>query len=102
MNQIFIDAINQKRLVQITFDSKEKGVISRLCVPFDIGPSRRAKDTSDRYHCYDLNSPDGQHTLSILPQQLISITPTDKQFEPETYITWTPNWFLDRDWGNYS
>lgn len=58
MNE-FIEAINNKLILQITFDSKEKGIIKRTCIPFDFGPSRKYKDGLDRYHVLDLDSPDG-------------------------------------------
>lgn len=67
--ETMLEAIKQRKLVEVTFNSIEKGAISRLCVPFDIGPSRRYKDGQVRFHFYDLDSPDGQHNLSILPSQ---------------------------------
>lgn len=102
MKELFIKAIQEKLVVVITFNSKEKGYLKRKCIPFDFGPSRRTKDQSDRYHFYDLDSPDGQHNLSILPNQLINIEITEITFDPRDYIKWTPNWFLKRNWGSYS
>lgn len=102
MESDFLFAINEMLITEITFKSAEKGIITRLCIPFDFGPSRRYKDGLDRYHFYDLNSPEGKHNLSILPEQLISITLTDNNFNPSDYITWSPNWFVKRDWGIYS
>jgi len=37
-----------------------------------------------------------------LPEQLILIELTGDFFEPSEYVTWTPNWFVARDWGEYS
>lgn len=103
MHQKFVQAINQKKLVLLKFDSNEKGIISRTCVPFDFGPSRRYKDELNRYHFYDLDSPSSNHNLSILPAQIISIEILDKSFEPAKYVTWSPiKWFLKRDWGKCS
>ncbi len=83
--------------------SNEKGIIERQCVPFDYGPGARIKDGLDRYHFYDLDSPDGKHNLSILPSQLIEITLSGKTFEPHDYVTWKPiKWIIKRDWGIYS
>ena len=99
----FLQAIQEKRIVKVQFNSQEKGVIERICIPFDFGPSRRnLKTNPDRYHFYDLDSPEGSHTLSILPEQIISIETKDKNFDPANYIIWTPNWFIKRDWGIYS
>lgn len=98
----FIEAINNKLILQITFDSKEKGIIKRTCIPFDYGPSRKYKDGLERYHFLDLDSPEGKHNLSILPQQVIDMVLTNKEFDPADYISWTPNWHVSRDWSAYS
>lgn len=102
MHEIFIEAINKKLIVLLRFDSKDKGEILRKCIPFDFGPSRKYKDGLNRYHFYDLDSPDGKHNLSILPKQIVDISLTHQSFEPENYITWTPNWYVSRDWGAFS
>ena len=98
----FIEAIDSTKLVSVTVNSKEKGIIKRTCVPFDFGPSRKYKDGLDRYHLLDLDSPDGPHNLSILPDQLIDLEVLGKVFDPADYINWSPNWHLARDWGKYS
>ena len=98
----FISAIMNKKIISLKFDSKEKGVIVRLCVPFDYGPSRIYKDSRDRYHLLDLNSPEGRHNLSILPEQVIDIEITNECFDPSDYVHWKPNWHIKRDWGEYS
>ena len=99
----FIEAINTKKLIKISFDAKEKGIIERICVPFDFGPSRRNMTPNpERYHMYDMDSPDGEHTLSILPEQLLSVEVLDQNFDPADYVKWQPNWFIPRDWGQYS
>jgi hypothetical protein len=100
--ELFIESLNSKKIIIVTFDSHEKGVITRTCIPFDFGPSRRYKDGQDRYHFYDLDSPDGSHNLSILPEQIVDISISEESFEPGIYVTWTPNWFVKRDWGKYS
>jgi hypothetical protein len=99
---LFLQAINQRRNVHVTVNTDQKGIIQRLCIPFDYGPSRKYKDGLDRYHFYDLDSPDGIHNLSILPEQLIEIKLTEVSFDPANYVTWKPNWIVKRDWGVYS
>lgn len=104
-HQNFLDAINQKKVIKIKFNAQEKGVIERNCIPFDFGPWRRnVSPNPDRYHMYDLNSPDGKHNLSILPGQVVEIEIISQDFDPSDYITWKPpyNWFIPRDWGIYS
>lgn len=100
--ELFVDAINKTRLVSITVNSIEKGVITRKCVPFDFGQSRKYNDGVERYHFLSLDSPEGSHNLSIIPSQLIQIEVLDECFKPSSYITWKPKWFLKRDWGIYS
>ena len=50
MHEDFLRAIHNKNIIVIRFNSNEKGIISRKCIPFDFGPSRRYKDKQDRYH----------------------------------------------------
>lgn len=102
MYQDFVKAIHNKNIVEIRFNSKEKGVILRRCIPFDFGPLKRCKDGLDRYHFCDLDSPSGRHTLSLLPNQILQINITNEIFEPGDYITWKANWFISRDWGRFS
>ena len=85
-------------------NSAQKGIIVRKCIPFDLGPSRRYGDGRDRYHLFDLDSPDGAHPLSILPDQLIELKTLGDQFEPGCFVTWPPPylWWVKRDWGSYS
>jgi len=102
MYNTFIKAINEKIIIQVTFNSKEKGEIIRTCIPFDFGPSRKYKDGLNRYHYYDLDSPDGKHNLALLPEQVVEIALMEKKFNPGDYVTWAPNWLVARDWGVYS
>lgn len=89
-------------MVNLKFNSFEKGIIIRKCVPFDYGPSRKFKDNRERYHFQDIDSPDGPHPLPVLPEQIIEIEVLDETFEPKDYVKWTPNWFTKRDWGEFS
>lgn len=100
--QKFIEALENKKLVKITFEAEVKGMITRTCVPFDFGVSRKYKDGIERFHFYDLDSPDVNHNLSILPEKLYSLDILDQEFNPADYVNWTPNWIVSRDWGIYS
>jgi len=101
-HDVFLEAINHRKKVRVVVDSYEKGRIERVCIPFDFGPSRVYNDGTSRYHFYDLDSPDGPHNLSILPEQLSEIEILNESFEPGDYVTWRPSWFISRDWGVYS
>ena len=98
----FLEAINKMKKVKVVVNSFEKGRIERTCVPFDYGPSRKFKDGGNRYHLYDLDSPDGSHNLSILPNQLVSVEIMADVFNPADYVKWTPRWFFPRNWGSFS
>lgn len=95
----FIVAIHSKNLVKITFLSKLDGLKTRTCIPFDYGPSRRnISPNPNRYHFYDLDSPDGSHNLSITPDQLRDLDIAPETFDPKKIVTWEPKWFIERDW----
>jgi hypothetical protein len=103
----FISAIDSCTKVVLTFVSKEDaGLLTRTCAPVDYGPSRRAKDQSDRYHFwdYDSDSPLGRHILTLPPEQVLTIAETDESFQPAEFVTWGPpcEWFYPRDWGELS
>jgi hypothetical protein len=101
-HEIFLNAIHSRNHLHLTFNANEKGLILRQCIPFDFGPSNRYKDGNNRYHLYDLDSPEGKHNLSILPIQLIKFELSKDLFDPAHYVTWTPRWHIARDWGIYS
>lgn len=101
----FLRAIHRKELIRVEFNSHEKGIIQRDCVPFDFGPWKRdISPNPERYHLYDLDSPKEKHNLSVLPEQVISIECIGQSFDPAQYVTWQPpyDWFVPRDWGVYS
>jgi hypothetical protein len=106
MKDKFINAIHAQKKVRVTFFSKEDfGTLIRKCAPMDYGPSRRAKEKNDRYHLWDYESDTKVHTLSLNPQQVLSIEILDESFDPSEFITWDTKqspWFVTRDWGIYS
>ena len=103
MEQQFIDAIHSLNKVRIIFDSKEDGSpLVRVCAPMDFGPSRRAHNKADRFHSWDYESDQENHVLSLLPEQIISIEVQEESFHPSEFVTWDPDWFVPRDWGEYS
>lgn len=103
MKETFLESILTKKKVMLTFYSKEdQQPLTRKCAPMDYGPSRRAKDKSDRFHLWDYESDKKNHVLSLLPSQIIEIRALDESFEPSEFITWNCNWFFPRDWGKYS
>lgn len=104
MKEKFLEAINKTLKVRVTFDSKEKGVITRTCIPFDFGPSQKidAIDKTEKYHLLDLDSPDGPHNLPLNVEQVLSMEILNESFDPADYVKWTPRWIYKRNWGMYS
>lgn len=104
--KILVEAIRGKRKVRLMFHSKEDASsLVRMCAPMDVGPSRRAKDKSVRYHFWDFDSDTASHTLSLLPTQVLSIEVTAEPFDPAGFVSWDTKkspWFIERDWGPYS
>jgi len=100
---VFIEAIHNKRKTRVTFYSKEdNGVVVRICAPMDYGASKRAKDKSNRFHMWDYESDKKQHTLSLKPEQIQNIEALDESFEPSEFVTWSTDWIIPRDWGKCS
>lgn len=103
MKNDFIAALHAKKKVLLTFYSKEDNCnLIRTCAPMDYGPSSRAHDKSDRFHFWDYDSDKQRHTLSLLPEQVVSIQVLNEIFNPAEFVTWTTSWHVRRDWGQYS
>ena len=103
MRKAFVDAIHSKNKILLTFHSKEDGhALTRTCAPMDYGPSTRTRNKNDRFHSWDYDSDQGSHTLSLLPNQIINIEVLPDIFDPAEFVTWRPNWIVQRDWGAYS
>jgi hypothetical protein len=99
----FIRAIHGKKKVRLDFFSQQdNSYVTRICAPMDYGPSRRSGvDSKNRYHLWDYESADGPHPLSLKADQIRDIQITNEMFEPD-FVSWTPNWFVSRNWGAYS
>ena len=103
-HDVFIAGIDGRQKVLLTFLSREDSDSHqiRTCAPMDYGPGSRPKDKSNRYHFWDYDSADGPHTLSLLPDRIVSIAPIEEQFDPAEFVVWDPDWHHPRDWGNLS
>jgi len=103
MRENFINAIHSKSKVKVTFFSREDGRnLIHQCAPMDFGPSRELRNKADRFHLWDFESDKKSPILGLLIGQIVSIEVQDENFEPCEFITWPPNWFIERDWGTYS
>jgi hypothetical protein len=104
MTEQFIQAINDKTKIRLTFYSKQDGEnVTRLCAPMDYGPSRRKNiiDTSDKFHLWDYKSPSETpvHTISLSQDQIVKMEFTDLTFNPSEFVNWATNWWIKRNWG---
>lgn len=101
--EIFLTAIREIKVVKIKFIDKKGNHKNRNCIPYDYAYSNIENNPEEqKYHFYDLDSPDGSHNLSLSDKQIITINITDESFNPANYIKWTPNWTVKRNWGKYS
>ncbi len=98
----FVSAIAGTNLVELTFNSSSKGIITRKCAPMDFGPWKHSRASEVRYHFIDLNSSQGAHPLSIKSDQILQLNVSDEKFKPENLVYWVPEWHIARDWGIYS
>lgn len=102
----FIKAIHDLILVKVTFNTKEKEVITRICVPLDFCSSRKIDtiDQGDEFHFYYIDSLDGPHSMVLSPSDVVTIKLTSESFDLADYIRWSApyGWCTPRDWGKFS
>lgn len=99
----FLKGITSQQKIRLRFFSKEDGAeLERECAPMDFGPSNRTAESSNRYHSWDFESDQKNHTLSLLRDQIKQIELLDESFDPTEFVKWTPAWFTKRDWGQFS
>ena len=95
----FINAIRDTKLVNVTYNSKKHGLVTRTYVPLDYGPWQRQNTGGLRYHFYSTSRSGEGHPVSLKPEQIISIVEINKKFSPEYIVHWVPTWRIYRDWG---
>ncbi len=100
MRTEFIEAIHEKKIIEVEFYSKKDDTNrTRKCIPFDYAPNKRDKNPIDKYQLFDL---DGRHNLALEESKIFSLIKLDEEFEPSDYISWETDWSIARDWGEYS
>ncbi|MES2967002.1 MAG: hypothetical protein V4668_04395 [Patescibacteria group bacterium] len=96
----FTSAINNLEIVEVTYNSVGKGLVTQELIPLDFGPWRRYNSGELRYHFYSTSTP--QHPIPLKPEQIIEIKKLEKKFDPANIVHWLPAWHIVRDWGIYS
>lgn len=103
MKDAFLAAIHSMTKLAVTFHSKQDGMaLRRVCAPMDFGPSRRARDQSDRFHLWDYESDEAPHVLSLRIEQVMGMETLVESFDPGEFVTWSPQWIVTRNWGTFS
>ena len=98
-HQQFIEAIKQKKKVNVRFYSKaDSGVLDRVCAPMDYGPGGEIPDGLNRYWLWDYTSNGGSHTLGLVPQQIVDLQVLGEVFDPAEFGVRSSPWSIPRDW----
>lgn len=99
-HSLFLQSIQDKIVLNIVYDSKEKGRITRKCAPLDYGPSQRKGKLygTEKYHVFDLNSPDQPHPIAMEPDRIVSMSRSTETFNPKSFINWEVHWLVPRNW----
>jgi hypothetical protein len=86
-HEIFVEAIRNKRKVELTFLSNEDGdKKDKLCGPIFYSASVTGKD-SGCYYLRDFDSDSGNHFLGLLPSQIVSTELTEEPFDLVEFFT---------------
>lgn len=102
---LFSDAIQRKKIIQLTYIANDLQQRVRTCAPLDMAPSRRSKNLLYKYHVWDFDSQPKPHLMSVRPEQITHIEILEEEFKPEDIITWDTlksPWSIIRDWGRLS
>lgn len=102
-HDFFIDAIHAKKKLRIRFYSEDDGgYIERVCAPMDYAAGTRIKDGIARYWVWDFESDKTNHTLPLRAERIEWMNDVGEDFDPVSFVSWSPNWVIVRDWGHYS
>jgi hypothetical protein len=98
---VFMDALEAKETVLVTFWSKSSNEIkTRCCAPIDFGPWKHCRWNDNRYHMWDFDSEEGPHPLVKGAKQIVSIVRHGIPFNPRMFVKRgeTPAWSTPRNW----
>jgi len=102
-HDVFIDAIHSKKKLRIRFYSEDDGgYIERVCAPMDYAAGTRIKDGIPRYWVWDFESDKTNHTLPLRAERIEWMNDVGEDFDPVSFVSWSPNWVIVRDWGHFS
>ena len=105
-HQVFLDALRDKRQLTISFfDKKENKDRTCTCAPLDFGPLRGQKEPAPHYQLWDMAPKKKPYNITVLPEDVKSMTVLDATFDPGAIITWNfkpKAWAVERDWEDFS
>jgi len=96
----FIAAVMEKKKVSLRLFSKaDSGVVDLVCAPMDYGAVGEVKDGVNRYEFWDYSANNGTHILTLLPEQVLSLSVLGSLFDPAEFGALPTAWLVPRDWG---
>lgn len=86
-HQIFVQGINQKKIVKLTFfNEKQASNLVRLCAPLYYNQGQTEGDDLDLYLFWDFKRTKGNYVLSLPPSQILNMGLTEDSFSSEDFI----------------
>lgn len=80
-HKIFIEAFEKKRIIKLTyFNRNNRNNLSKECAPLHYSKGKMDGDDLDSYYIWDFEAVKGDHFLSLLTSQIISMEMSDKTF----------------------
>jgi len=77
-----MEAITNKKKVSVRFYSKpDNGVLDRICAPISYGPGDNS-DGLNRYWLWDYESLTNDHSLGLVPQQIVELQVLGEACDP--------------------
>jgi len=87
-HEIFIEAIEKKRIIKLTYSLKENlQTLSKECAPLHYSKGRIDGDDLDSYYIWDLEAVKGDYFMALPASQIISIEMSDKKFNVEDFTS---------------
>ena len=85
-HDIFIQGIEQKRRLKLTFFSREHfRKLLRQCAPLYYSKGRIEGDGLDSYYLWDFEATKGSHFLALPPSQIVTMELAEETYNVEDF-----------------
>ena len=85
-HDVFIQSIEQKRRIKITFFGRENPQnLPRQCAPLHYSKGRIEGDDMDCYYLWDFQAVRGNHFLALPPSQIVRMNLNEGTFKIEDF-----------------